>query len=142
MHSRMQYLRMFYTCLQEVNDVGGTCLQPLSFLYDIPGAQKDNDLLDKTFMVSRALKISPILKPLNGQNVYQSYFPAGKWVNMADWAEIISGADNVVSLSVRTTANIHLAPGALIPFQSNTNLQMMSTADVLAAPIMLVVNRD
>jgi hypothetical protein len=62
---------------------------------------------------------------------------------MADWAEIITaGEEGLVYLSVRTTANIHLAPGALIPFQNNTYLQMMSTADVLAAPIMLVANRD
>jgi len=102
MHSRMQYLRMLYTCLQEVNDVGGTCLQPLSFLYDIPATQVNNSLIDRTFMVGRALKVSPILQALNGQKVYQSYFPSGKWVNMADWSEIISGSDSSsVSLQVR-----------------------------------------
>lgn len=40
-----------YTCMQEVNDVGGTCLQPLEFLYDIPVNQYSNPLLEQTFMV-------------------------------------------------------------------------------------------
>jgi len=67
MSSRMQYLRFLYTCLQEVNDVGGTCLQPLSFLYDIPPSEANNPLLERTFMVGRALKISPILEPMEGK---------------------------------------------------------------------------
>ena len=62
----MQYLRLMYTCLQEVNDVGGTCLQPLDFLYDIATAQANNALLERTFMVARALKVSPVMQPLNG----------------------------------------------------------------------------
>jgi len=37
---------------------------------------------------------------------------------------------------------VHLAPGALIPFQNNSKMRMMTTEDVLAAPIMLVANRD
>ena len=42
-------------------------------------------------MVGQRVKVSPILQPLNGAKVYQSYFPTGKWVNLADWAEIIDG---------------------------------------------------
>jgi len=62
MGDRMQYLRLFYTCLQEVNDVGGSCLQPLEHLYDIPESKVNDEYLDQTFMVARALKITPMLK--------------------------------------------------------------------------------
>ena len=112
----MSYLRFMYTCMQEVNDVGGTCLQPLEFLYDIPVNQYSNPLLEQTFMVGQRVKVSPILQNLNGKQVYSSYFPAGKWVNLADWAEVITGKDASVQLPVRTTANAHLAPGAIIPY--------------------------
>ena len=63
MHSRMQYLRLLYTCLQEVNDGGGSCLQPMDLLFDVPAG---NALTEETFMVARALKISPVMHPLKG----------------------------------------------------------------------------
>lgn len=110
----MQYLRLLYTCLQEVNDVGGTCLQPMDLLFDVPAG---NPLTEETFMVARALKISPVMHPLKGQQLYQSYFPAGNWVNMLEWSEIIRGNNATVYLTDRNAANVHLAPGALIPYQ-------------------------
>ena len=96
--------------------MGGTCLMPLEFLYDIPQDQVRNSLLERTFMVGRAVKVSPVMQPTNGKKVYSSYFPKGKWVNLADWSEVIDGKDAEAELQVRPTANAHLAPGALIPF--------------------------
>lgn len=139
----MQYLRLFYTCLYSVSDVGGSCLDPLDFLYDIPSTQKDNAYLDKTFMVAKALKVSPVMSNLTGTQVYQAYFPAGKWVNMADWSEIITGKDDSnINLANRKSVNVHLAPGALIPFQDNSDRLSYTTVEVLKKPISLIANRD
>ena len=35
---------------------------------------------------------------------------------MADWSEVITGTDDMATLKVRDTANVHLAPGAMIPW--------------------------
>jgi hypothetical protein len=61
---------------------------------------------------------------------------------MADFSEIIAGKDAMVNLTVRDTVNVHLAPGALISFQDNVDMSIMTTVDALKKPIMLVINRD
>ena len=61
---------------------------------------------------------------------------------MADWSEVISGNDDYATLKVRDTVNIHLAPGAIIPFQENKDQKIMTTADTLTRPISLIANRD
>jgi hypothetical protein len=48
----------------------------------------------------------------------------------------------MVTLKVRDTVNVHLAPGALIPFQNNSDQTMLTTSDALKKPISLVANRD
>ena len=93
-------------------------------------------------MFAGKLKVSPILSATNGQSTFESYFPKGQWVNMADFNEIISGNDNMQKLTVRDTVNVHLAPGALISFQDNSDMSIMTTQDTLKKPIMLVINRD
>lgn len=96
-------------------------------------------------MFAGALKVSPIMnKTMQGATTFKSYFPAdkGAWVNMADWNETIYGRDDLETLQIRDTVNVHLAPGALIPFQNNSDHSMLTTADVLAKPISLIANRD
>ena len=93
-------------------------------------------------MFAGSIKVSPIMNATNNSPNFQSYFPKGNWVNLADWSEVITGQDSVATLKVRDTVNAHLAPGALIPFQNNTNMKFMTTVDVLAAPISLIANRD
>jgi alpha-glucosidase (family GH31 glycosyl hydrolase) len=93
-------------------------------------------------MFAGKLKVSPILTATNGQSTFDSYFPKGQWVNMADFKEIINGNDNMQKLTVRDTVNVHLAPGALISFQDNSDMSIMTTQDTLKKPIMLVINRD
>ena len=93
-------------------------------------------------MFAGSIKVSPIMNATNNSHNFESYFPKGNWVNLADWSEVITGQDSVATLKVRDTVNAHLAPGALIPFQNNTNMKFMTTVDVLAAPISLIANRD
>jgi alpha-glucosidase (family GH31 glycosyl hydrolase) len=93
-------------------------------------------------MFAKTLKVSPILNATKGATKFQAYFPKGKWVNMADFSEIIDGKDDMADLQVRDTVNVHLAPGGLISFQDNGDMSIMTTYDALRKPIMLVVNRD
>jgi hypothetical protein len=67
-------------------------------------------------MVAGSLKVSPIMNATNGATSFMSYFPKGAWVNMADFSEIINGNDDYQKLNVRDTVNVHLAPGAAIPW--------------------------
>ncbi len=47
-------------------------------------------------MVGGALKVSPILEAgvAAAGGTFTSYFPEGKWVNMANFAEILTGGAN------------------------------------------------
>jgi alpha-glucosidase (family GH31 glycosyl hydrolase) len=130
MHDRMQYLRLMYTCLFETSDSGGTCLDPIQFRYVIPDNKwNKGQLPDFTtqFMFAGSLLVSPIMNATGDKTTFQAYFPKGSWVNMANWAEIILGNDDYATLQVRDTVNAHLAPGAIIPFQNNSDLSVMTT---------------
>lgn len=146
MHDRMQYLRLLYTCMFQASDSGNTCLDPLQFSYNIP--QKfwnSNGLPDftSTFMFAGALKVSPIMNQINGAKTFESYFPKGTWVSMADWSKTVTGTDDMADLdSTVDYTHVHLAPGALIPFQNNSDMSVSTTNDLLQKPISLVINRD
>jgi len=142
MHDRMQYLRLMYTCLFETSDSGGTCIDPIQFRYNVPAANIQAS--SNNFIFAGSLLVSPIMADASQTGTFQSYFPSaqGAWVNMADWSEIITGNDGMVTLQVRDTVNAHLAPGALIPFQNNSDQMLFTTTDVLAKPITLIANRD
>jgi alpha-glucosidase (family GH31 glycosyl hydrolase) len=131
-----------YTCLFEVSQWGGSCIDPLFYYYPLDDNLFTN--VEQTFMVGGALKVSPILEA-GVTDTFTSYFPAGVWVNMADFSEIIDttlGGSNV-TLQARNTVNAHLAPGAMVAIQNNTDQDFQSTNDlVYRAPISLVFNRD
>lgn len=85
MFDRLQYLRHMYTCLFEVSQWGGTCFDPLFYYY--PDDDNLFDNIEESFMIGGALKVSPILAP--NVTVYDSYFPAGIWVSLRDFSNII-----------------------------------------------------
>ena len=129
----------------EVNNSGGTCLDPVQFRYPVSSDKFKAQLPDVTtqFIFAGSLLVSPIMNATNGAQTFSAYFPKGSWVNMADWSEVISGKDDyVTTLKVRDTVNVHLAPGAMIPFQSNKDMSIMTTGDTLKKPISLIANRD
>ena len=90
MHDRMQYLRLLYTCMFQVSDSGGTCLDPVHFRYSVDPSEYKSQLPDVTtqYIVAGALLVSPIMNSTKSQN-FVAYFPKGQWVNMADWTEVI-----------------------------------------------------
>jgi len=116
MHDRMQYLRLMYTCLFETSDSGGTCIDPIQFRYNVPSANYQASA--NSFIFAGSLLVSPIVSDPGQSGAFQSYFPSaqGAWVNMANMSQLITGNDGMVNLYVQDTVNVHLAPGALIPF--------------------------
>jgi alpha-glucosidase (family GH31 glycosyl hydrolase) len=79
-----------YTCLYEVSQWGGSCIDPLFYYYP-----EDDNLftnIEESFMVGGALKVSPIYESLIGKTTYKSYFPKGKWVSMQDFNTIIDNS--------------------------------------------------
>ena len=102
-----------YTCLFEVSQWGGTCIDPLFFYY--PNDLNTYESYEDTFLVGGAIKVSPILESLT-TDTFQSYFPEGNWVNLADFSEVIVGEKKNATLKVRPTVNAHLRPGSIIPF--------------------------
>lgn len=111
-HDRYQYLRFIYTCLYEASTEGGSCYEPLFYEFgQDPNTYKD---VDAEFMVGGAIKVSPILTQ-DVNKTFKAYFPSGNWVNIKDPKEICDGS-GWFDLKNRTTVNVHLRPGALIPF--------------------------
>ena len=89
-------------------------------------------------MVANNLKVSPILNKLaDGATTYEAYFPQGKWVNLADLTEIIdtTSGGKYVNLTVKSTINVHLKQGGLIPYQSTADGSVRTTADLFKKPI-------
>lgn len=86
-----------YTCLFEVNQNGGSCIDPLFYYYP-----DDDNLYDDTtssFMVGGAIKVSPVLEKIeDGVKSYKSYFPKGKWVSLNNFASVIDSQGEVYNL--------------------------------------------
>lgn len=72
---------------------------------------------------------------------YESYFPAGIWVNLNDYSDIIdnSAGGKVVNLTTRNEVNAHLRSGTILPYQDDT---YKSVDELLHEYITLVINRD
>ena len=104
--------KIFYTCLYEASTEGGSCYEPLFYEFgQDPNTYKD---VDAEFMVGGAIKVSPILTQ-DVNKTFKAYFPSGNWVNIKDPKEICDGS-GWFDLKNKTTVNVHLRPGALIPF--------------------------
>lgn len=87
----------------------------------------------------------------SGVTEIKSYFPNGEWVNLDDYSDIVKADDpsggELKSLTLnndKDTALVakHLRPGKLIPFQDNSKKSYMTTKDILAVDISLIISRD
>lgn len=87
MQDRYSWLRAVYTCLFEVSKNGGTCFDPLFFHF--PTDPETYNDIEGSFMVANKLKVTPVLGKLGDDKNISTYFPKGKWVNMADLNEVI-----------------------------------------------------
>ena len=69
------------------NRTGETCFDPLFFHFPEDDKTYNPERVEQTFIFANALKITPVLEA-NATTV-TSYFPAGAWVSMNDYADII-----------------------------------------------------
>jgi len=142
MFDRLHYLRLMYTALWEASSGRNLVTEPLFHYYP------DDDAvfvdIEHTFMVGGGrVKVSPILSALeDGVTTFQAYFPAGNWVNLADWSVLAVDEAGMVDLDVQDTVNAHLRPGSMIPYYTNQNDQLMLASEFINEPISLVFNRD
>lgn len=84
LRDRMQYLRFMYTCLFEASEFGGSCFEPLYFHYPYDEASKHEMTgTNDTFIYGGAVKVSPLVTPAKGAKTFKSYFPKGRWLNLA-----------------------------------------------------------
>ena len=79
-----------YTCLFEASEFGGSCIDPIFFHHTLDIASMADEVgTNDTFIFGGAVKVSPITRPQGSKEKYPSHFPIGRWVNLADFSEII-----------------------------------------------------
>jgi alpha-glucosidase (family GH31 glycosyl hydrolase) len=105
-----------YTCLFKVHMGGGSCVNPTFFKYpDEEELYKDTEA---TFLVGGSVLVAPVLSTLTDvSGPYDVYFPKGKWVNLANVAEIIDTTTAGATKSIKAggKVNAYLKAGSIIP---------------------------
>jgi len=148
--SRLQYVRHIYTCLFEVSQEGGSCVDPLFYHYPNDKYTFDPLATENSFILGNALKVVPVVeaKSGSGDQMIRTYFPKGQWVDMRDfsnikgsltaglWAEVAApelGTETIIT---------YLREGYMVPFQPNTAANpLMTTTDIMnKAELHLVAN--
>jgi hypothetical protein len=74
--------------------------------------------IEHTFMVADAVKVSPVLEALSGNDsTYQSFFPRGRWVDLDTYevTEVTNPEGQIFNLTAAITVRKHLRPGGIIP---------------------------
>jgi alpha-glucosidase (family GH31 glycosyl hydrolase) len=107
-------LRHQYTCLYEVTQWGGTCIDPTFFHFPLDD-NLQNDI-QSSFIVGNSILVAPITQSVNGDTV-STYLPAGRWVDLTSgkFATVDSKNGENVNLDAKqTTVNAYLKPGSLI----------------------------
>lgn len=91
---RYQYLRHMYTCLYEVSQWSGSCIDPAFYYYPTD----ENLYLDTSasFMVGGALLVTPVLEGGDPKTI-KAYLPKGQWVNLASAALDVNGNNDAGS---------------------------------------------
>ena len=68
-------------------------------------------------MVADAVKVSPVLEALSGNDTFKSFFPRGRWVDLDTYevTEVTNPEGEIVNLTAAITVRKHLRPGGIIP---------------------------
>lgn len=112
--------------------------------------------IEHTFIFANAIKVSPVLLP--NVTEFISYFPAGNWVNVNNYSDIVRVSCNDtddcygtygewVKLSANEnstdgTVQAHIMPGSMHAFQDNSDKKHKLTSDIIKEPVTLIANRD
>jgi alpha-glucosidase len=141
---RYRYLRHLYTCLYEVNQNGGSCIDPL--FYHFPTDDNVYSNYSKTFIYGNSIKVTPVLEEMGmDATVFKSYFPKGDWVSLTDYSIIHSNGEMVELSANQSKVHSHMMPGSVIGIQENEieeGVFVNTTADLMSRPISILVNRD
>jgi len=111
------YARFVYECLFAASQEGRTCFDPLMFHY--PDVENSYNDIEHTFIVADAVKVSPVLKHLEENETFHSFFPQGDWVDL-DTHEVIKVKDEAgedIKLTPTISVKKHLRPGYMVPVQ-------------------------
>jgi len=114
---------MFYA-----NYTGGAVTYPLFF--DFPEDDETFNNVESTYMLGDSIKVSPVLE-YNEEITFKSYFPEGDWMDLNNFTNrIIATQGGYFDLDkLEGQANLHLAPGKLIPFQAADISKHQTTKD-------------
>lgn len=142
---RYRYLRQLYTCLYEISEDGGSCIDPL--FYHFPADENTYHNVSQTFMFGNNIKVSPVLEELGPDAVsFKSYFPKGTWVSLTDYSSIVESKGEMIELSAtKSTVHSHAKPGSVVIVQNNkveNGDYVNTTVDLMKQSITVLVNRD
>lgn len=147
--NRYQYIRQIYSCLFEVSQEGGSCVDPLFYHFPTDERLFDPTQTENSFILAGALKVVPVLEPavVDTTQMVRTYFPTGEWVNMNDYSDIrgnwINGTWQEVPAPVGNDNILtYLKPGSIVAFQPNSGA-FTNTKEVMdLAELHLIANID
>jgi alpha-glucosidase (family GH31 glycosyl hydrolase) len=99
--SRLAYMRMMYTCMFEMTEFGGTCIDPLFYHFDIDTAKFETKGINDTFIASNNVKVSPVLDD-SQEETFLTHFPEGRWVNLNDFSDVVDSKGEMKPLKKKT----------------------------------------
>jgi len=145
---RYSFLRYYYTRLFEISRYGGgTFIRPLFF--EFPDDQNTLQGYEHSFMVGKALKVSPVLTQTDSTSgKVKSYFPKNsRFISLNDWTTVVTpgvkGENKTLSASWNYTL-VHMNEGTIIPYQntSSPNSYLRTKNLIQNAGISLVIFPD
>lgn len=119
---RYVYLRYFYTLLFEATKNGGTMFRPLFF--EFPEDEGAYQGYEHSFMVGKALKVTPVLRPEKEHNgKINSYFPANsRFISLNDYVSVLEQDSTGQNVTLTPSLNhtiVHMKEGTIIPIQTS-----------------------
>ena len=104
----------------KIHKEGGAIVRPLYFDYFNDEDNIDSYLedMERAYMLGDSLLVAPQIDKLkDGETTYDVFLPAGTWVNVNDYLDIIQSTGEIAKLTPKDTyANVYLKPGKIVPF--------------------------
>jgi alpha-glucosidase len=129
MGDRLRLSRYLYTQMYLAHTQGGALVQPLFYLYPRDDRCFEADVINSTYMLGPAVKVTPTLENKADGADFQAYFPQGKWVNLYQPQSVIDGNATAKIIVDSSQPNIHQKSGTIIPWLNN-NKALRTTRDV------------
>ena len=143
---RYSLLRHIYTQHMLVAMDGGMYFKPVFF--EFPNDPYAYLGVDNTFMIGRALKVTPILTE-NTKSV-ETYFPNCNWFSLSNGEQDVfynprakEGVNITVNASIhKHYINVHVRGGSIVVRQDTGSIRFLNTLNLTRIPIELVIAPD